>query len=84
MEYLTAIEHIGASNELEQIPVKPVAGKILKDLFHRYAIIGGTSEVIKTDIQQNNLAALPAVYESIWATYQNDVKNIPRTKPNGR
>ncbi len=73
-EYLAAIEHESALHELEQIPVKRVANKILKELFHRYAIIGGMPEVVQTDIQQNNLAALPAVYESIWATYQNDVE----------
>lgn len=31
-------------------------------------------EIVSTDIEQNNLAALPGVYESIWTTYKNDVE----------
>jgi len=73
-EYLNATGHQIVLDELEKIPVKPSANKVLNDLFHRYAIIGGMPEVVKTDIQQNNLADLPEVYESIWATYQNDVE----------
>ncbi len=73
-EYLNAIGHQNVLKELEQIPVKQSADKVLKDLFHRYAIIGGMPEVIKTDISKDNLADLPQVYESIWATYQNDVE----------
>lgn len=74
LEYLTAIGHQSALKEFAQIPVKPIAYKVLMDLFHRYAIIGGMPEIIKTDILKNNLANLPEVYESIWATYQNDVE----------
>ncbi len=73
-EYLNAIGHQNALTELEQIPVKPSVNKVLNDLFHRYAIIGGMPEVVKTDIRQNNLADLPEVYESIWAVYQNDAE----------
>ncbi len=73
-EYLEAIEHTAALEQLNTIPVKPVAHKVLLELFHRYAIIGGMPEVVKTDIENNNLAVLPKVYESIWATYKNDVE----------
>lgn len=73
-EYLEAIGHTAALEQLNIIPVKPVAHKVLLQLFHRYAIIGGMPEVVKTDIENNNLAVLPKVYESIWATYKNDVE----------
>lgn len=73
-EYLEAIQHTTALEQLNTIPVKPVAHKVLLDLFHRYAIIGGMPEVVKTDIENNNLAELPRVYESIWSTYKNDVE----------
>lgn len=43
-------------------------------LFNQYAIIGGMPEVVKVHIAKNNLTILPKVYESIWATYQNDVE----------
>src|SRR5690606_10855536 len=73
-EYLQAIGHGTALNQLTKVPVNPVAHKILLELFHRYAIIGGMPEVVKRDIEGENLANLPKVYESIWATYKEDVE----------
>ena len=73
-EYLLAIGHQQAFDRLQEIPIKPVAHKVLLDLFHRYAITGGMPEIIKTDLDKNNLAALPGLYESIWETYKNDVE----------
>ncbi|GAA3624965.1 ATP-binding protein [Flavivirga jejuensis] len=73
-EYLEAIQHTAALEQLNTIPLKPVAHKTLLDLFHRYAIVGGMPEIVKMDIEYNNLAELPKVYESIWGTYKNDVE----------
>ncbi|WP_194972443.1 ATP-binding protein [Aquiflexum lacus] len=73
-EYLEAIGHSAALEQILKIPIKPVAHKVLMDLFHCYAIIGGMPEVIKTEIQKSNLASLPQIYESIWGTYKNDVE----------
>jgi len=73
-EYLEAIQHTAAFEQLNTVPIKPVAHKVLLDLFHRYAIIGGMPEVVKRDIEDGNLANLPKVYESIWATYKEDVE----------
>lgn len=74
IEYLGAIGHQQALEQLNKIPVKPVAHPILLDLFNRYAIIGGMPEVIKTYIKNNIITDLPKVYESIWGTYQDDVE----------
>ena len=73
-EYLEAIGEQELLNQLKTVPVKPVAHKLLMDAFHRYAIIGGMPEVVKTDVQQRSLSDLPRVYESIWGTYKNDVE----------
>jgi predicted AAA+ superfamily ATPase len=73
-EYLEAVGRESMIEQLKMIPVKPVAHKILMDQFHRYAIIGGMPEIIKTDIDKNNLADLTRIYESIWGTYKNDVE----------
>lgn len=73
-EYLEAIGSESLIKELTRIPVKQTAHKILMDLFHRYAIIGGMPEVVKTDVKMNSLSDLPRVYESIWETYKNDVE----------
>lgn len=77
-EYLNAINHELATNQLNNIPVKPFAHNTLMDLFHRYALIGGMPEVVKTDLRTKSLADLPKVYESIWGTYRNDVEKYSR------
>lgn len=73
-EYLEAVQHNAALEQLKTIPLKPLAHTVLLDLFHRYAIIGGMPEIVKTDIKNRNLAILPQIYESIWETYKNDVE----------
>lgn len=73
-EYLEALNHKMALEQFNLMPIKPVAHKILMDLFHRYAIVGGMPEVIKRDLDKNNLSDLTTVYESIWGTYKNDIE----------
>jgi len=73
-EYLEATNRRELLTQLKSIPVKPAAHKVLMDVFHRYAIIGGMPEIVKTDIDKNNLADLTKVYEGIWSTYKNDVE----------
>jgi hypothetical protein len=73
-EYLDAIGQKAALEQFTQVPIKPFAHKVLMELFHRYAIIGGMPEIIKTDLDRNNLADLPPIYESIWSTYKSDIE----------
>ena len=73
-EYLQAIGHDAILAHLTKAPINPIAHKILLELFHRYAIIGGMPEVVKTDIANKSLASLPKVYEGIWASYKEDVE----------
>ncbi|MCF8297971.1 MAG: AAA family ATPase [Saprospiraceae bacterium] len=80
-EYLTAIKHTAALEQINQIPIKPFAHKVLTDLFNRYAIIGGMPEVVDVFIDNDNsLLGLPKVYNSIWGTYQNDVEKYARNE----
>lgn len=73
-EYLDAIGQKVALDQFNHVSVKPIAHETLMKLFHRYAIIGGMPEVIKTDLNKSNLADLPPVYESIWGTYKSDIE----------
>ncbi len=73
-EYLQAAGKQTLLEQLLEVPVKAFAHQALMDAFHRYAIIGGMPEVIKTDIAVQNLSDLAIVYESIWSTYKNDVE----------
>jgi len=73
-EYLQANQRDDLLKYLLQTPVKAVAHKLLLEAFHRYAIIGGMPEIVKTDLEEHSLSDLPMVYESIWATYKNDIE----------
>ena len=73
-EYLDATNKVALKEQLNTIPVREVAHKLLMDCFHRYAIIGGMPEIVKTDIEEENLSDLIPVYESIWGTYKDDVE----------
>jgi predicted AAA+ superfamily ATPase len=73
LEYLVAINHQAALDQINEIPVNNFAHKTLLDLFNHYAIIGGMPEVIQTYILKKSITDLPRVYESIWGTYQDDV-----------
>ena len=73
-EYLQALGHEAAHKQLQQIPIKASAHKVLLGLFHRYIITGGMPEVVRREVEKSNLADLPNVYESIWQTYKNDVE----------
>ena len=74
IEYLEAIGHHAALEQMNALPLKPFAHPILLDLFNRYAIMGGMPEAVSVYIEKDSLTELPKVYESIWGTYQNDVE----------
>ncbi len=73
-EFLNAISQEQAFIQLQQIPVKDFAHDTLLDLFNTYTIIGGMPEIIKAYLKNKSVADLPKIYESIWATYKNDVE----------
>ncbi|MEQ8243761.1 AAA family ATPase [Fulvivirga sp.] len=74
MEYLQAIDHKEALDQLNKVPIEPIAHKTLSDLFNRYAIIGGMPEVVSQYLENSDMTNLPSVYESIWSTYKNDIE----------
>lgn len=74
VEYLEAIKHEAAVEQLSKVPVNLSAHHTLMSLFNNYAISGGMPEAIKVYLQNKSLADLPRIYESIWATYKNDVE----------
>jgi predicted AAA+ superfamily ATPase len=73
-EYLEATGKFALLEQLKVLPVKQYAHHTLMAAFHRYAIIGGMPEIIKTELASNNLSDLTIIYESIWSTYKNDVE----------
>lgn len=73
-EYLIAIEHQGALDQIEKIPCDSYAHTVLLNLFNQYAIVGGMPEIVSNYVERDSLTELPKIYESIWTTYRNDVE----------
>ena len=74
MEYLEAIGHQAALEQIDKVPYESFAHTVLLNIFNHYAIIGGMPEVVSNFIEKESLTELPNVYESIWGTYRNDVE----------
>lgn len=72
IEYLQAINHQASLEQLKSIPIKPVAHKIILNLFNQYTIIGGMPEVVSEYTKSNSVANLAPIYESIWSSYISD------------
>ncbi len=73
-EFLMALGKKSAQKALDEIPLSATAHESLMDYFHKYAIIGGMPEVVKKYVENNSFSGLHNIYESIWATYKNDVR----------
>lgn len=83
-EFLSAIQHTIAQQELLKVPISEAAHTTLLELFHRYAIIGGMPEVVKTYAQTQQLSDFSKIYESIWETYKEDVVKYASNKSEAR
>lgn len=84
IEFLEAKEHEGALAEIHKLPTTQYAHTLLKTLFHEYAIIGGMPEIVKTYLSTESLSDLTGIYESIWATYKDDVEKYAMNKTDAR
>ena len=73
-EFLAALDKREAVEQLNIIPLKAFAHQTLLDLFNTYVIVGGMPEIVKNYTTNTSISDLPKVYESIWATYKNDIE----------
>lgn len=74
LEYLNALGYQIAKEQIDQVPLNPIAHQTLQNLFHEYAIIGGMPEVIRSYLRTKKISDLHNIYESIWKTYKDDIK----------
>lgn len=79
-EYLEAIGKEKLLEALQKVPASPLAHQLLMKEFHTYCIIGGMPEVVAHYTKNQELALLPAVYESIWETYKDDIVKYAASK----
>ena len=77
-EFLGAISNQGVVDALKTIPVPDYAHKILMDLFHEYAIIGGMPEVVSNYVRDKDIAKLAKNYNQLWEGYKGDVEKYAR------
>lgn len=84
LEFLEAKDKSNALKAIEHVPVAAYAHQTLKKLFNEYAIIGGMPEILSVYLTDESLTKLPAVYESIWATYKNDIEKYANNPMDAR
>lgn len=72
-EYLEAQGKKKLLERFRNIPIDDIAHELLMKEFHTYCIIGGMPEIVAEYVNNQDLLALPQIYESIWNTYKDDV-----------
>jgi uncharacterized protein len=77
-EYLSAMAEEQALAQYHKIPIDQFAHQKLLDLFRNYTLIGGMPEVVKVYAISRNLTKLSTIYESLLASYLNDVEKYAR------
>ncbi len=73
VEYLAATGQDQLRQALGTLPISDAAHHVAMDRFKEYLMIGGMPEAIQTYVDTEDLTLLPGVYESIWASYVDDV-----------
>lgn len=73
-EFLDALGETATLEQLQRIPVAGFAHSKLLQLFHTYALIGGMPEIVKTYSEKKDLLALSPIYDSLIASYMDDVE----------
>ena len=79
-EFLFAGKQHSLIDAFHHMPVQDFACIELYNAFHRYAYLGGMPEVHARYLHGNDLTALVSVYESLMATYLNDVEKYARNE----
>jgi len=73
-EFLSLQGNVPAMEAFQTVPFPAYAHTTLRDIFHRYAIVGGMPEIVEAYLVDGRISALPPIYEGIWDTYRSDVK----------
>ncbi len=80
-EFLLAMNEISASQLLEEIPIPEYAHDKLLNLFHKYSLIGGMPEAIKTYIESgDDIVQTNQIYSSLFSAYLDDVEKYAKNE----
>ncbi len=77
-EFLEASGETAALKQLQHIPLNDFAHDKLLNLYHQYAIIGGMPEVVNHYVQHKDLTALKSIFDSLIASYLDDVEKYAK------
>lgn len=72
-EFLKAKGKEAVLKRLKDVPISNVVHAVIMDLFHEYALVGGMPEVVFSYANYKDITLLTNIYESIWASYRDDV-----------
>ena len=78
MEFLLAINHQQALKYYKMLPCPSFAMVKIKELFHRYTMIGGMPEIVKKYVETERVSDLTITYQSLMTSYLDDVKKYAR------
>jgi len=77
-EFLGALGESQALELYHKVPLPAFAHNKLLQLFHSYTLIGGMPEVVAKYAQNRDVGSLSNIYESLLATYFDDVEKYAK------
>jgi predicted AAA+ superfamily ATPase len=77
-EFLSAMNEKQALELYNKIPLPAFAHAKLLQLFHTYTLIGGMPEIVEKFAKNKDVTSLSNIYESLIATYFNDVEKYAK------
>ena len=78
VEFLNALGNEPALTAYHTVPCPEYALDTLMTLFHRYALVGGTPEVVDLYREAEDVTALAPVYDSLLTSYIDDASKYAR------
>ncbi len=82
IEFLEAVNHKAALEQINIVPVKDYAHGVLIEQFNKFAIIGGMPEIVNVFVEKGSIIDLHKIYEGIWKTYREDVEKYSSNTTN--
>jgi len=76
-EFLLALGETQAVEAFQQVPVPDYAHEKLLELFHRYTLVGGMPEAVRTYAESGDLIRVRQVYHDLITSYADDIEKYP-------
>lgn len=76
-EFLLALGETQAAEAYQQVPVPEYAHEKLLELFHRYTLVGGMPEAVRTYAESGDLLSVRQVYHDLITSYADDLEKYP-------